>query len=96
MEATEKDKKIEELEREIASLKYALVQRTKFTHKRVTIDFGKMLSELNENLGRLIDAVHPYAKEAIDEADKKIIAHPFVCTTMALIAGALIAGRKRK
>jgi len=96
MEEIQKDKKIEDLEREVESLKCALVQRTKAAQKKATIDIGKMASELNEGAGKLIDAVQPRVKEAADKAGKKIGMHPFVSVTTALAAGILIAGLGRK
>lgn len=96
MAEAEKTNKIDELEKEIKSLKCALVERTKAAQKKATIDVGKIAAELNEGAGKLIDAAQPPIKEAADKAGKKISQHPFVSVTAALAAGILIAGLGRK
>lgn len=94
---TDKDTRIEELEAEIASLKHALVERTKAANKKAAVDFGKMASELNENAGKLIDTVHPVASKAAKKAGEKIKERPFISVCAALGVGLLLAGfSKRK
>ena len=88
---TEQEKKIEELEAEIASLKTALVQRTKAAHKKAAVDFVKMASELNENAGILIEKVQPVATKAAQKAGEKIKERPFMSVCAALGVGLLLA-----
>lgn len=85
------EKTMDELKQEIESLRLALIERNKKAQRKATIDFGKMMAELNEQAGEFIDAVQPQAKALLDAADKKIKQHPFVSICTALGAGLILA-----
>lgn len=93
----DKDKRIEELEQEIESLKCALAETGRHAAKKAAVDFGKMASELNEGTGKLIDSVKPAVKETKEKLNKKIQKRPFVSVCAAMGAGLVLAGlAKRK
>lgn len=89
------EKNEEELRQEIESLRLALAERNKNAGKRATVDFGKMMTELNEGAGELIDTVQPHAKAVMEGANKKIKQHPFASICAAFSAGVVIAALAR-